>query len=388
MKWISIILMLLLSLFSACQTTQYKYSHEEIENHTNKTPIQLADGWETGKPEPHSISLEILVDGVRAIMRNEYPNIHSVLVAHQGKLIFEEYFPGYTFTSEWIEFDNTTPHTLQSAAKSLTSLILGIAVDQEYIEDIDSSILNWYPEYNRPDRADKKAITIRHLLTMQSGLEWNEWTRSPYDRFNDLNRFYRSKEPTNYLLRKELIHKPGSNFGYNSGITNLLGDIIYRSTGRYIDEYAQQEFFKPMGINSFHWEKNNQIIAAAGGLKLLPRDLLKIGQLVLQEGVWKGKQIISEEWLMQSFYHSVHINFETDFGFNMNYGFQWWLPGIIHPGTQKVLEPYLAAGWGGQYLIIYPEQELIIVTTGGNYETEDQFPAWHDDFFLPALMLK
>jgi CubicO group peptidase (beta-lactamase class C family) len=387
MKWILILIMLFLSLLTACQTKQHKYSHEEITNYAYKTPIQLADGWETGRPEPNSISLEIFDDGVRAIMRGEFPNIHSVLVAQKGKLIFEEYFPGYTYTGEWIEFDNTTPHTLQSGAKSITSMIIGIAIDQGYIKDIDSFILNWYPEYDRPDLIDKKAITIRHFLTMQSGLEWNEWTMS-HDRFNDLNRFYRSKKPTDFLLRKELVHKPGSKFVYNSGITNLLGDIIYRSTGQYIDEYAQQELFKPLGINCSQWEKVNHIIAAAGGLKLLPRNLLKIGQLILQKGVWKGRQIISEEWLTQSLYPSVHINFETDFGFYMDYGFQWWLPGIIHPGTQKVLEPYLAAGWGGQYLIIYPEQELIIVATGGNYETEDLFHKWHNDFFLHALILK
>ena len=379
----------LVVLLTSCQTTEPGYSPEEIAGYSYNVPIQIGDGWETAGPEPEHISVAGLNDGVRAIMRGEYPGIHSILVACQGKLIFEEYFPGYPFRGEWTDFDHATPHALQSATKSLTALVFGIAVDQGDIENIDSTVLTWYPEYDRPDRAEKETVTLRHLLAMQSGLEWNEWSRSLNSRFNDLNRFYRSRDPIDYLLRRELADVPGTVFSYNTGSINLLGDLIYRSTGQYFDEYAEQYFFKPLGITNTWWERGHGgIVVTGGGLQLRPRDLLKVGQLILQNGMWEDTQIVSEDWLKQTFYRSVYIDFDTDFGFHTDYGFQWWLPRISHPGTREVLEPYVAAGWGGQYLIIYPEQELIIVMTGGNYETEDVAPAWHDAYFLPAIMLE
>ncbi len=382
MKKKLILAILLLTLFGACQTTQHSYTYAEIENYSYKTPIQLADGWETARPEPHVISLVKLEDGIRALMRGEYPHIHSILIAHQGKLIFEEYFPGYTFTGEWTEFDHTTPHTLQSVTKSLTSLVFGVAVDRGHIENIDSSVLTWYPEYDGPDRVEKEAITIRHLLTMQSGLEWNEWSRSYFSRFNDLNRFYRSNDPFDYLLKKTLVDEPGTTFSYNSASTNLLADTFYRITGQYFDEYAEQYFFKPLEINDIQWETGfPDMVITAGGLMLRPRDLLRIGQLILQNGIWEDTQIVSQEWLKQTFSPSAFVDESWD------YSFLWVLPRIIHPKSQNVLEPYLAGGFGGQYLIVYPEQNFVIVMTGGNYKTEDASAAWHDDFFLPALML-
>ena len=371
-------------LLISCQTTQPRYSLAEIENYSYKTPVQLADGWETAKPEPQDISLAKLEDGVRAIMRGEYPRIHSILVAYQGKLIFEEYFPGYTYEEKWTDYDHTTPHGLASVAKSLTSLVFGIAYDQGYIGDIDSSILTWYPEYNRLDRVKKETITIRHLLTMQSGLEWNEHSLSYNSRFNDVNRFIRSKKPVDFVLKKKLVHEPGTHFNYNGGCTNLLGDIIYRSTDQYIDEFAEKNLFGHLGIHNVHWQRSHpNMIVAAGGLTLLPRDLLKIGQLILQNGMWEDRQIITEDWLKQVFYRSVSVD-----EWNMDYGFLWLLPKLIHPGTQEVLEPYSAGGRGGQWLGIYPDQNCIIVMTGGNYNSDDSSAAWHDDYLLPALVVK
>ena len=379
-------MLLLFSLLASCQTTQTEpeYSLAEIENYSYKTPVQLADGWETAKPEPQDISLVKLEDGVRAIMRGEYPRIHSILIAYQGKLIFEEYFPGYTYEGERTDYDHTTPHGLGSIAKSLTSLVFGIAYDQGYIEDIDSGILTWYPEYYRPDRAQKEAITIHHLLTMQSGLEWNEHSVSYNSRFNDMNRLIRSTNPVDFVLKKKLVDEPGTHFTYNCGCTNLLGDIIYRSTDQSIDEFAKENLFKPLGINNVQWFIfHPDRIIAGPRIDLLPRDLLKIGQLIMQNGMWEDNQIISEEWLSKVFYPSVSID-----EWNVDYGFQWWLPRVIHPGTQKLLEPYMAGGRGGQWLMVYPEQNCILVMTGGNYNSEDASYAWYDDYFLPALMVK
>ena len=379
----------LVALLAACQTSDPGHLAGDISGYSYTVPIQDEDGWDTASPEPHHLSVSRLEDGVRAIMRGEYPNIHSILVASHGKLVFEEYFLGYTFRGEWTDFDYATSHTLQSATKSLTALLIGIAVDQGHIDDIDSSVLAWYPKYDRPDRAQKETITVRDLLTMRFGLDWNEWSVSSFSRFNDLNRFYRSRQPIEFLLRKGLVDEPGTAFSYNTGGTNLLGDLIYQSTGQTFDEYADQYFFRPLGIDNVQWESGHpDVIATGGGLKLRPRDFLRIGHLVLQDGIWEGTQVIPEEWLTQVLVPSVILDLVPDIGFRTDYGFQWWLPKIIHPESQEVLEPYAAAGWGGQYLIIYPEQELVVVMTGGNYETEDASAEWHNDYFLPAIVVE
>jgi CubicO group peptidase (beta-lactamase class C family) len=379
-------LILLVSILACCQTAQLEpeYSPAEIENYSHKTPIQLGDGWQTADPEPQNISFPILEEGVRAIMRGEYPRIHSILIASQGKLIFEEYFPGYTNEGKWINYNHGTAHNLASISKSLTTLIFGIAYDQGYIKDLDSSALAWYPEYDRPDRTQKEAITIRHLLTMQAGLEWNEHNISYNSARNDMNRLIRSKDPPGFFLKKELVHEPGTSFTYSCGCTHLLSDIIYRSTDQYIDAFAMEYFFEPLGIDYARWVSfHPEIILAGPGIDLLPRDLLKIGQLIMQNGMWEDKQIISMEWLSKAFYPSLSID-----EWNLDYGFQWWLPRVTFPETEELLEPYVAGGLGGQWLMVYPKQDCVLVMTGGNYNTDDESYEWHDDYFLPALRVK
>ena len=386
MKTRSISVLLLISVIASCRTTrpQPDYSLAEIADYSYAAPAQLEDGWEPAEPEPRTISLVTLEEGARAIMRGEYPRIHSILIAYRGELIFEEYFPGYTYEGEWTDYDHTTAHGLGSIAKSLTSLVFGIAYDKGYVEDIDASILTWYPEYGRPDRTEKELITVRHLLTMQSGLEWNEHSVSYNSRSNDMNRLIRSRDPVGFVLKKKLVNEPGTHFTYNCGCTDLLANIIYRSTDQYIDEFADENFFGPLGIDNAQWFASQRDRVIAGpGIDLLPRDLLKIGQLIIQNGMWDNKRIISEEWLGRALHPSVFID-EWD----VNYGFQWWRPRVIHPETQKRLEPYMAGGRGGQWLMVYPEQNIVLVVTGGNYNSEDASYAWHDDYFLPALRVE
>jgi len=375
--------MLTALLILSCQTDNPQViSRQEIEEYSYKTPCILKDGWETAQPDPPSISVGMLEEGVGAIRHGDYPNIHSILIACQGKLIFEEYFPGYTFKGEWREFDYKTPHTLQSVTKSVTSLVMVIACDQGYIESIDTGIFDWYPEYKRRDRDEKEAITLRHMLTMQSGLDWDGWSRSIFSWFHDLNRSYRSRDPIAYVLRKKLVHEPGTTFNYSSGSSNVLGDIVSRSTSQSFDEYAEQHLFRPLGITDAHWDTPHPgIVCTSGGLRLRPRDLLKIGQLILQDGEWDGRQIVSRGWLEQSLAPSVKV-FE-----DIDYGFQWWRPEAVLPASGKILEPFVAAGTGGQYLMVFPELQCVLVITGGNYRSEDWSEKWYKDFFLPALIV-
>jgi len=164
--------------------------------------------------------------------------------------------------------------------------------------------------------------------------------------------------------------------------------IVGRAAGQRFDRYAEQHLYAPLGIAEVQWEYSCAgMTSTGGGLYLRPRDLLRIGQLILQRGVWGGSRIISEEWLEQSFNRSVSLELEPDLGFQTDYGFHWWLPRVLHAESETILEPYVAAGWGGQYLMIYPERELILVMTGGSYQAEDASAEWHEDFFLRAMVI-
>ena len=378
------VLILLVFGMMSCETMEPQYSREEIVGYSYSSPAKLADGWEIAAPNPERLAVSTLEEGVRAIMRGEYPHIHSILIAQSSKLVFEEYFPGYSFEGRWKEFDQSVAHSLQSLTKSITALVMGVAIDREEIDSIDSCILDWYPEYDHTDRAEKQAITLRHLLTMQSGFEWNEWAVASDSRTNDLNRHYRARRPFGYLLTKPLADAPGTRFTYNTASTNLLGDIVRRSTGEPFHDYARRYLFDPLGINKVSWLSwkgaPTETVATGGGLRLTPRDVLKIGQLVLQNGIWKGRPIVSQLWLSQALHPQVA------FSPNIDYGFLWWLPTELHPGTQVALHPYVAGGTGGQWLFVYPEQDLVIVTTGGSYSTDDDTCIrWLQDYLLAAM---
>lgn len=255
--------------------------------------------------------------------------------------MFEHYFPGYSWEGEWTEYD-------------------------------------------RPDRDAKADITLRHLLTMQSGLECNEWDLPLTSYFNDLNRHYRSRRPFEYVLKRNLINEPGSAFSYNTASTNLVGEIVHRATDQPFAEYAMRNLFEPLGIVDAAWLTwegvDPGIVPTGGGLYLAPRDVLKIGQLVMQLGEWQGTQVVSEEWIAQSTRPSANVMDEAE------YGFLWWRMEQTHPETGVVLHPIVAGGSGGQWLFVYPEQRLVVVTTGGNFGAEsDTTFEWLNDYVVPAI---
>lgn len=144
-------------------------------------------------------------------------------------------------------------------------------------------------------------MRVRHLLTMQTGLEWNEWELPLSSRRNDLNRYYRSRRPNEFLLGRKLVAEPGTEFRYNTPSTPLPGELLQRATGQPFEEYAEEHLFQPLGIDQAAWRPNNDGVpgttTAGDGLFLTPRDMLRIGQLVLQRGSWNGRQIVSGDWL-------------------------------------------------------------------------------------------
>ncbi len=375
----AIIAFFALTLFS-CETAPPSYRSADVIPCSYRAPAARDDGWKPGLIDESVLSVAALEEGIGAIRSGEYPGVHSVLIAHQGRLVLEEYFSGYFREGVWTDFNAGTIHSLQCVSKSIVALVVGIAIDRGDIPGTGASVLSWYPEYNLKDRDEKSAITLRDLLTNQSGFRWNEWDVSYWSRLNDLNRFYRSKDPLEYLLKKKLADAPGTRFYYNTAAVTLIGDLCYRSTGYRFDQYARTHLFEPLGIEDVFWETTrNGMISAGAGLWLTPRDLLKIGQLVLQRGQWQGKQVVSVRWLEEAL--TPFASFEE----GIDYGYLWWLPNQTDDATQITFHPYVAGGTGGQWLLVYPQQQLVVVTTGGNYFEEDACYLWLDEYFLKAL---
>src|SRR4030095_7458536 len=190
----------------------------------------------------------------------------------------------------------------RSISKSIVSACIGIAIQQGKIKSIDQKIFDFFPEYAKQDTGLKSLLTIKHLLTMSSGLTWNE--EVPYNNpENSEIRMIRSSNPVEYVLSQSMDFQPGKKWKYNGGTTQLLAAIIEKTTGKKVDQFAKEYLFQPLGITTFQWIKypGTDLRAASSGVRLRSRDLLKFGLLYYNGGKWKDKQVVPQEWIDESF---------------------------------------------------------------------------------------
>ncbi len=335
------------------------------------TPLAIDDGWPTAKPENVGLNGERLC-GIEAHLKATHANAHAVLVARHGKLVFEQYFSGYDYP--WgipegrFNFDATTKHDMRSISKSVTSLLVGIAIERKLIASVEEPIVKFFPEFAALKTPGWDSISLRNLLTMSSGIKWDEnlpWT----DPRNDEPHLGKDPDPMRYVLSKPIGSPPGTVWNYNGGGTDLLGNMIERVSGKPFDAFAREVLFQPLGITDWEWKTyRNGRMAPAAGLRLRPRDAAKIGQLVLNRGAWGGQQIVSAEWIAQS----VVPRFQAIgyFGGLFFYGYQWWLGRSL--AGEKEVTWISAIGLGGQRIVIVPEFDLVVMTTAGLYGSPRQ----------------
>lgn len=331
------------------------------------SPTSLNDGWPTATPESVGLDGKRLC-GIAARLAPTNANVHAVIVVRRGTLVFEQYFPGYD--EPWgmgegrrHDFDATTKHDMRSVSKSVISLLVGIAIDRELIKSADEPVVKFFPDYSALKSPGWDNITLRHLLTMSSGVQWDE-NRAWKDPENDEPHLGSEADPYRYVLSKPIAAAPDTVWNYNGGGTDLLGNVIERVSGKSLDAFAREALFAPLGISDWEWMKyRNEHIAAAAGLRLRPRDAAKIGQLVLNKGAWGGKQIVSARWIEQS----VTPRFQAIgyFGGLFYYGQQWWMGRTL--SGDKDVKWIAAIGLGGQRLFIIPELDLVVMTTSGLY---------------------
>ena len=351
------------------------------------SPSAISDGWPTATPESTGLDGERLC-GIAARLAGTNANVHAVIVVRHGTLVFEQYFPGYD--EPWgmgegrHDFDATTKHDMRSVSKSAVSLLVGIAIDRELIKSADEPVVKFFPDYSALKSPGWDNITLRHLLTMSSGIQWDE-NRAWKDPQNDEPHLGSEADPYRYVLSKPIATPPDTVWNYNGGGTDLLGNVIERVSGQSLEAFAREALFVPLGISDWEWMKyRNERIASAAGLRLRPRDAAKIGQLVLNKGAWGGRQIVSAKWIEQS----VTPRFQAIgyFGGLFYYGQQWWMGRTL--SGDKDVKWIAAQGLGGQRIFIVPELDLVVVTTSGLYGSPRQANAALDilaNFIIPYI---
>jgi CubicO group peptidase (beta-lactamase class C family) len=332
-------------------------------------PVVRDDGWSIA-----SIDDDKLIDRgglcktTDRLAASSTANVHAVLVARGGKLVFERYFRGsdevpgriYGRRVENVTFDVDTLHDMKSVSKSVASLALGIAIDRGLIGSINEPIFSFFPELSDLRSPEKERIQLVHALTMSMGLKWVEATPATGDYNNDEARMHMAWDPCRYVLGLAATAPAGQEFFYNTGALTLLSAIIRKATGRPLDEFARETLFEPLGITRVEWNRYKGDTDAGGGLRLRPRDMAKIGQLVLAGGRWNGREIVSKGWIETSTTWKIEA---TD---GQSYGYLWWLGRSLHNGREVHWAG--ALGRGGQSIRIVPELDLVVVVTAGYYQ--------------------
>lgn len=327
-------------------------------------PAALDDGWRLATPASVGIDDAALQRQVRALLDAPL-DVHAVLVARHSRLVSEWYQGGldrsvYALFSVRHAFGPTQRHDVRSIGKSVTSLLYGIALQEGRVPAPQTLVLDAYPALTGSVAPPVRGIRIQHLLDMASGLRWQEGGRGDNDEF----RLFWKRDIPAYVFGHPMAQVPGTAFNYNGGGTAVLSDLISHGAGMPLDAYAGRRLFAPLGIRDWEWVHDlHGRPMAFNGLRLRPRDLLKIGQLVLDGGNWQGRQLVPRAWVEAS-KSARMVTGLRDF----RYGQQWWSGTVRWQGRE--LRWFAGFGNGGQRLYVVPELDLAVVTTAGAYEQD------------------
>jgi CubicO group peptidase (beta-lactamase class C family) len=239
----------------------------------------------------------------------------------------------------------------------VSSLLVGLAVDQGKVSGVDASVLSFFPNLERPDDNLWETETLHHLLSMSMGLDWG----GGGDSHGTGPEFFQQ------VLERKVSHEPGSHWAYHSANVNLLAGVIKEATSRHADVFAEQYLFKPLGITAYDWsyKAEDGYRLMDGSLHLRPRDMAKLGMLLRDQGRWQGRQVVSADWIGQSTTPQISTDGPQE------YGYLWWLG--TFPGRDGEQPVVFANGHGSQFIAWLPERDLILVVTGGNEDNGKHF---------------
>ena len=289
-------------------------------------------------------------------IQEQHLNLHSLLVIRNGYLVSETYFGSH---------QQDTRHETYSVTKSFVATLIGMAIDKGYIDGVEHRIVDFFPERTLANLDEQKeAMTLNDVLTMRSGLDWQEGEAA-------YGAMYRSPDWVQFMLDKPMVWPPGSQFNYCSGCSHLLSAILQQTTGMNTRDFAEEYLFEPMGVSNAVWDTDGAGIPIGGwGLQMTPREMAKLGHLYLHHGEWEGQQIVSASWVEEA--TKEHTQAEDEWG----YGYQWW--------TYPPLGAYAAWGLYGQTIFVIPESDLVVVTTA-EMDNDDEITELVEKYIVPAV---
>ena len=346
-----------------------------------------AQAWPTAKPAAMGVNPAVLDSIDAEIKAGQYGYVDRFLVIRKGSIVFDgsyrhDYAAAYGDSAKrgtaLVMSDRTGPynyfnpwwhptyrggdlHTLQSVTKTVTSVVIGTAVTRGEFPSLDTPILTFYDTTKVANIDDRKRkITIRHLLTMTGGFDWNENT-SYSDTMNSATRMEASHDWVGFTINHPMAREPGTRWNYSSGESELLADIFRKATGTDIEEYAARHLFAPLGITRWFWKRTPAgLIDTEGGLYLEARDLARIWQLFGEGGIWHGTRVVSADWVTQSVTPAIATGTVPT---SAKYGLKWWLH--VNPLDPTKLV-WSGSGFGGQLPYYFPERDLIVVFNAWN----------------------
>ncbi|MFX0152202.1 MAG: serine hydrolase domain-containing protein [Candidatus Hodarchaeota archaeon] len=323
------------------------------------------DDWQTSPPVQQGMDPQLLTD-MFSYIEEQVHFMHSVLIVRNGYIVAEQYFKGW---------NQEFKHPLYSCTKSITSILMGIALDKGFISNIDQNILDFFPNrtFENLD-SRKKNITIKHLLQMKSGISWDEWSLSYTNPNNPVRQLMVSSDWVGYVLNLPMASDPGTTFTYNTGVSHLLSAIIQQSINMTTLSFAQKYLFDPLNITSLTWtQSSHNVVFGGAGLSLSTRNMAKIGYLCLNNGTWLSQQIVSSQWIEQSIRDYFHL------WRDVYYGYQWW----ILPTVSDYFI-FTASGYRGQWITCIPGLDLVVVFTADT--DEDFYRTILTKYIIPAVI--
>ena len=348
------LLLFLLPLFywSCLQEAPFKLPYKGFE------PIDNGDGWQLSTVEQENVNRTLLNQAFQLLYQDErFYMARSLLIFRNNKLVAEAYPHDLD--------DINTPYNIQSCTKSITSLLTGIAIQNNKIDSLGELLYNIYPSLFDND-TQKRSITLKDALLMQTGLEFDNGihTQTLYET---------TENSTAFVLQQPLVYNAGTVTNYNDGAPHLVSKAIETKVGKTLSAYAKEQLFDPLGIVDWQWEAaKDETTFGAFSLFLKPRDFGKIGQLLLQNGVWNTQQMIDHNYLAAATSIQTSANFNSE-----PYGYYFW----ILPAANA----YLASGHGGQFLLVAPAKNLVVVYTAFPYTNKQ---LWDERNELIDLILK
>ncbi len=345
------------------------------------------DSWPVATPAQVGLSSAVLDSIDAEIQSGRYGYVDRMLVIRRGQIAWDRRYQhdyddvygdsarlattlrshdrsgSYNYFNDWWHpyYRRGELHTLQSVTKTITSIIIGAATTRGEFPSLDTPVLSFFDSSEVASIDDRKRrLTIRHLLTMTAGLNWDE--ARPYgDTANTAIQLESSYDWVDFAIDRPMTDEPGSRFAYNSGASQILAHVFARATGMDVEEYAARHVFEPLGIRDWYWKRTPAGVPdTEGGLYMRAEDLARLWQLFLLGGDWNGRRIVSEQWVRESVTPAIAVGGPQN---RVAYGYKWWLyPNPLD--EQRYL--WAGSGFGGQFPIAVPGHDLILVLNGWN----------------------